>query len=63
MIMRTNAKGAVVDYDKLEIKQDKKAENNAKSSAKEESAYVAPQKQRTLQKAVVEDIKVTEDVL
>jgi hypothetical protein len=56
-----DAKGTKVEYDSLEIKQDKKAQNE--SPKKETSFEVAPVVQRDLQRAVVEDIKVIEDVL
>ncbi len=60
-----DAKGTHVDYEKLEIKQDKKAKKEEQFTALEQEnnfkqdQYKAP----VLQKAVVEDIKTVEDVL
>ena len=61
-----DAKGTNVEYDTLEIKQDKKVENKEKKSQpvlKKESPYKAPVAPKVLDKAVVENIKVNEDVL
>ena len=55
-----DAKGANVEYDTLEIKQDKKAK---KSDTPKENNFEAPKQQKTLQRAVVEDIKIMEEVL
>ena len=58
--MMMDAKGANVEYDTLEIKQDKKAK---KSDTPKENNFEAPKQQKTLQRAVVEDIKIMEEVL
>ena len=59
-----DAKGANLEYDKLEIKQDKKAKTAEKpSKPQKETAYQAPVAPKVLQKAIVEDVKVIEDVL
>ncbi len=59
-----DAKGTHVEYDKFEIKQDKKAEAKKKNEpAKKSNQHAAPTQPKVLQKAVVEDIKVHEDVL
>jgi len=57
-----DAKGTKVEYDSLEIKQDKKAKNDSKPKS-DNSFESAPVTQTVLQRAVVEDIKVHEDVL
>ena len=57
-----DARGTKVEYDSLEIKQDKKAQSESKPK-KESSFESAPKTQAVLQKAVVEDIRVHEDVL
>lgn len=56
-----DAKGAKIEYDTLEIKQDKK--RKADNSTKDNNDFVAPTKPKTLQRAVVEDVKVMEEVL
>lgn len=57
-----DAKGTHVDYDKLEIKQDKKAKK--RDEIKEEpNEFQNTDKPAVLQRAVVEDIKTVEDVL
>ena len=61
-----DAKGTHIDYDKLEIKQNKKAkkeEEDKKAEKKETTVFQNPQKAPVLQKAVVEDIKNIEEVL
>lgn len=59
-----DAKGTHVEYDKLEIKQDKKAEAQKKEEpVKKQNPHAAPTQPKVLQKAIVEDIKVHEDVL
>ena len=59
-----DAKGTHVEYDKLEIKQDKKAEAKKEEPApKKHNPYAAPTQPRVLERAVVEDIRVHEDVL
>ncbi len=59
-----DAKGSKIKYETLEIKQDKKAAKEEKpkpkTAANQNLAPVAP---KVLQKAVVEDIKVMDDVL
>ena len=64
MIM-TDAKGAQVDYDKLVIKQEKKAseEKEIKQPAKPQTEFQNSNKAPVLQYAQVEDIKTVEDVL
>lgn len=58
-----DAKGTHVDYDRLEIKQDKKAQKkNEIEEEEEEKDYKSP-KAPVLQHAVVEDVKVIEDVI
>ena len=59
----TDAKGTKVEYDKFEIKQDKKAKKSDDSDLEEETAFESAPKKQVLQKAVVEDVKVMEDVL
>ena len=56
-----DGKGARVDYDKLEIKQDKKAKKTV--NPKDEPAFAAPTAPRVLDRAIVENVKVHEDVL
>ena len=59
-----DAKGANVEYDKLEIKQDKKAEKKKEPVvAKKTPANMAPTAPVVLEKAVVENIKVMDEVL
>ena len=59
-----DAKGTNVEYNRLEIKQDKKAAKEEKLvEVKPVSDYKAPTAPKELQKAVVENVKVTEDVL
>ncbi len=63
-LVMADAKGTKLEYDTFEIKQDKKAEKKeVKKSETPKSAYEAPVKPKVLKKAVVEDIKVMEDVL
>ena len=57
-----DAKGTHVDYDKLEIKQDKKAQKKDEIKDEDENEF-QNSKQAPLQHAVVEDIKTVEDVL
>ena len=59
--MMMDAKGAKIDYETLEIKQEKKASKDKKPVVN--NTYTAPTKQKVLQRAVVEDVKVYEDVL
>ena len=59
-----DAKGTRVDYDKLEIKQDKKAKADEKLVDKsEENAFKNSERAPVLQKAVVENVSTVEDVL
>ena len=57
-----DAKGAQLEYDKFEIRQDKKAEK-APAKQKNSSFEYAPSQPQVLKRAVVENIKVMEDVL
>lgn len=61
----TDAKGAKVEYDKLEIKQDKKSKKSESkpSQMRSANADMAPVEPAVLHKAVVENVKVMEDVL
>ena len=59
-----DAKGTHVEYEKLEIKQDKKAESKKKEPAPSKAnPKIAPTQPRVLNRAIVEDIKVNENVL
>ncbi len=58
-----DTKGTKVEYDKLEIKQDKKAKKSEDTVAEEKSDFQQSQKAPVLQHAVVEDVKNMEDVL
>ena len=59
-----NAKGTTLDYDRLEIKQDKKAKkSNNSSEDNSDSDFQQSNKAPVLQHAVVEDVKNVEDVL
>ena len=58
-----DTKGTKVDYDRLEIKQDKKAKKSEDYSEEEESDFQQSPKAPVLQHAVVEDVKTMEDVL
>ena len=58
-----DAKGTHVDYDRLEIKQDKKAKKDDEPKEEEENDFQNPTEPPVLQHAVVEDIKTVEDVL
>lgn len=60
-----DAKGTNVQYETLEIKQDKKKTEKKKEEpvAKKENQYAAPTQPRVLEKAVVENVKEHEDVL
>ncbi len=57
-----DAKGTKVDYDRLEIKQDKKAKKS-EDYTEEESDFQQSPKAPVLQHAVVEEVKTMEDVL
>lgn len=61
MQVMMDAKGAKVEYDTLEIKQDKKAKKEEK--VKDDSSFEPSTQPPVLQKAVVENVKVIEDVL
>jgi hypothetical protein len=60
--MMMNAKGTKVSYDKLEIKQDKKAQKENEAKEKK-SDFQNSEKAPVLQRAIVEDVKTVEDVL
>jgi len=57
-----DAKGSEVEYDKLEIKQTKKAKSSSDKDLEKPSFQSTPQP-TVLRRAVVENIKVREDVL
>ena len=63
--MMMDAKGTRIDYDKMELKQVKKAEKekNEKQAAKPANEFQNTNKAPVLQHAIVEDIKTVEDVL
>jgi hypothetical protein len=56
-------KGAKLDYERMEIKQDKKAKKETVLSDKSKNEYQVTDKAPVLQHAVVEDIKPVEDVI
>ena len=58
-----DAKGANIDYNSFEIKQEKKAKKEVRPVENKYSARTAPTQPTVLNKAVVEDIKVMDDVL
>lgn len=58
-----DAKGTEISYDKLEIKQEKKAQKEESLEDKDENSFQNSNKAPVLQRAVVEDIKTVEDVL
>ena len=59
-----DAKGTQLEYDRLEIKQDKKSQKKSEDYSEEpEKDFQQPQKAPVLQHAVVEDVKNMEDVL
>lgn len=58
-----DAKGTKVDYDKLEIKQDKKAQKKEEVKDVDENEFKNTEKAPVLQHAVVEDVKTVEDVI
>ncbi|MBQ7764848.1 hypothetical protein IJ384_05735 [bacterium] len=58
-----DAKGTKVEYDRFELTQDNKPKKEKKTVAKKENPNLAPVQPKVLQRAVVEDIKVHEDVL
>lgn len=59
--VKMDAKGANVEYETMEIKKHEKAKNENKEP--KENSYEAPQKPKNLQRAVVEDVKIMEEVL
>lgn len=61
--MMMDAKGTRVDYDKLEIKQDKKAKKRDEIKEEDNNEFKNSNQPVVLQRAVVEDIKTVEDVL
>lgn len=63
--MMMDAKGAKIDYDKMELRQVKKAqkEENEKKAEKPQNDFQNTNKAPVLQRAIVEDIKTVEDVL
>ena len=60
-----DAKGTNVQYETLEIKQDKKVKKAEDKKPKKDttSQYKAPTQPKVLERAVVENVKVVEDVL
>ena len=58
-----DAKGTNVEYNTFEIKQDKKASKSKPVEDKKAAYQAAPTQPKVLQRAVVEDIKVSDDVL
>ena len=58
-----DAKGTNVEYNTFELKQDRKAKKDNPPEDKRKNANLAPTQPAVLQRAVVEDIKVMDDVL
>lgn len=58
-----DAKGANVEYNTFEIKQEKQAKKDTRPVEKKADVNKAPTQPKVLQKAVVEDVRVTDDVL
>ena len=58
-----DAKGTQLEYDRMEIKQDKKAKKREEVKEEKESDFQKSTKPPVLQHAVVEDVKTLEDVL
>ncbi len=60
-----DAKGSQIDYDKLEIKQDKKAKEEDKlvDKSAQQNEFKNSDRAPVLQRAVVEDVSTVEDVL
>lgn len=58
-----DAKGTQLEYDRMEIKQDKKAKKREEIKEEKESDFQKSTKPPVLQRAVVEDVKTLEDVL
>lgn len=59
--MMMDAKGANIEYETLEIKQDKKAKKEEK--AQDDNSFEAASQPKALKHAVVEDVKIMEEVL
>lgn len=59
----TNAQGTQVNYDKLVIKQDKKTQKDKNPGKRTTSDFKNTEKAPVLRHAVVEDIKMVDDVL
>ena len=59
---KLDVKGAKIEYETLEIKQEKKAEKESKAPAVA-SDYEAPVQPKVLEKAVVEEVQNHEDVI
>ena len=58
-----DAKGTKIDYDKLEIKQGKKAKKEMDLEDEDENSFKNSEKAPVLDHAVVEDVKTVEDVI
>lgn len=58
-----DAKGTSVEYNKFEIQQDKKAQKENRPVDKRANDNLAPTQPRVLERAVVENVKVMDDVL
>lgn len=58
-----DAKGTKIDYDKLEIKQGKKAKKEMDLEDEDENSFKNTEKAPVLDHAVVEDVKTVEDVI
>ena len=63
MEIMMNAKGTKLEYEKLEIKQDKKAKKSNDVKEEPSNEFRNSNKAPVLQRAVVENIKTVEDVL
>lgn len=67
MELMLDAKGTRINYDKLEIKQDNKSDNDKKKKEpvqqQPDNSFKNSEKAPVLQRAIVEDIKNEEDVL
>ena len=61
VMMMMDAKGSRLDYDTFEIKQDKKTKKD--ENPKDDNSFETAKQSKVLDKAVVEDVKVMEDVL
>lgn len=58
-----DAKGTNVEYNTFELKQDKKAKKENKPAERKVDNNLAPTQPKVLQRAVVENVRVTDDVL